>query len=501
MDSASQSKLQLAIFTMTTALGYFCFGVKGLIFLATFVVVFILIIPRYFTHSFDELPKHCGYLDVPLHFKPSAKNQNYKYSSVKDKILKQNNCPNCPNPDYYKFNKHNIKIPCRNSFLAADLYIPLANTSNPFKSKASKTSNECNKRPIIIICHGIGGCRDMSLWRYAMILCSQFGYCVLDFDYLTFGESGGLPRQRISPSLHCKDIIACIDYIASEFGPNCASNQSYVNYIDADNIILLGMSYGGGHVLSTAENYLSSNGSISTFKARHFRNQKHVRCLLVQVPYIGAIPSNFVTKYKKLHESNRMLKKTIKGSKQTDGEEAEMGSIVEKEDNSEVKKRTFAQLFYGIYGALADQIGGILASGIGLNYARYGMIYGSSKKGELALNYYETFGGSDEEFKESRIKTFRGDMRNAFLLRGLFDMIGYNPSKWFKKINLPVLFVYSEKDDLCPPYKVGYALDQVKSKEKCETFIMNCDHFESATWDWVEKIAPMYDKFIQKHIV
>ena len=438
----------------------------------------ISLIPQTFTHEFKELPKHCGYLDVPLHFQT----RNYKYSQFESKITDKTNplCPHCPNPEFYKFNKYDIKIKSHipTESLAADLYIPLQNDNVKNKQQQQE---QMSKTPIIIICHGIGSCRDMSLWRYAMFLCSEYKYCILDFDYLSFGESEGYPRQFISPTRHCKDVLAVVNSIAE-------LSKQY-KAIDSDNIILFGMSYGGGHVLSVAGGTELYKLNINT-KQHNNNNNNNVRCIIASVPYIGAIPKEYVSQYKKLHASEMGNGITNdKNDKKTDEDEED------KEDNSEVKKRTFKQLFYGVYGAVADQLGSIIGLG-----PRYGRLYGSSELGELAINYYETFGGSEEEFKKTRIKTFRGDMRNAFLLRGLFDMIFYNPSKYLKNINLPILFAYSEIDNLCPGYKVGYALDQVKSKNQCEKLLFDCDHFESTQWKYVLQVSPKYHQFIQKHL-
>ncbi len=93
--------------------------------------------------------------------------------------------------------------------------------------------------PCIVMAHGFGGTRDTGLAPFAERFVAA-GYHVLVFDYRSFGDSGGEPRQVISIGRQLADWQAAIDFARTLEG------------VDPDRIALWGSSFSGGHVLVAA---------------------------------------------------------------------------------------------------------------------------------------------------------------------------------------------------------------------------------------------------------
>jgi dienelactone hydrolase len=89
--------------------------------------------------------------------------------------------------------------------------------------------------PVVVMGHGAGGTKDSGLDPYARALRAA-GYAVFAFDYRGFGESGGVPRQRISMRNQIADYHAACEAAARQ--PS----------VDPTRIILWGVSQSGGHV-------------------------------------------------------------------------------------------------------------------------------------------------------------------------------------------------------------------------------------------------------------
>lgn len=91
--------------------------------------------------------------------------------------------------------------------------------------------------PCVVMGHGIGATKDCGLDGYAQTF-AEAGLDVLAFDYRSFGDSGGEPRQTVSISGQLADFHAAI--AAARRLPG----------VDAARIVLWGVSLGGGHVLA-----------------------------------------------------------------------------------------------------------------------------------------------------------------------------------------------------------------------------------------------------------
>jgi len=117
---------------------------------------------------------------------------------------------------------------------AADLYLPKGT----------------DKPPIIVMAHGFAGERSFRLPAFAEKFCEQ-GLAVLLFDYRTFGDSEGTPRQWVHPWRQLEDWRAAIAYVQS------------MPEVNGSQLILWGTSFSGGHVISLAAENHSVTGVIA----------------------------------------------------------------------------------------------------------------------------------------------------------------------------------------------------------------------------------------------
>jgi pimeloyl-ACP methyl ester carboxylesterase len=87
--------------------------------------------------------------------------------------------------------------------------------------------------------HGFGAVRHFGLPRYAERFAAA-GMAVFLFDYRTFGDSDGEPRQLVDPRRHVEDWQSALAHVRTR------------REVDPDRIALWGTSYSGGHVIVTA---------------------------------------------------------------------------------------------------------------------------------------------------------------------------------------------------------------------------------------------------------
>lgn len=93
--------------------------------------------------------------------------------------------------------------------------------------------------PVVVLAHGFGANHTMSLGQYEQHFAGA-GIATLAFDYRHTGDSGGLPRQRLSLTRHRQDVCAAINFVRSR--PE----------LDSTRIALWGTSLGAMHVLKVA---------------------------------------------------------------------------------------------------------------------------------------------------------------------------------------------------------------------------------------------------------
>lgn len=104
-------------------------------------------------------------------------------------------------------------------------------TSNGLTSSAG--------RPVVVMAHGLGGTKDSGLAPFAEALAAG-GLDVLAFDYRGFGASSGAPRQTVSVTGQVEDYRAAMRAAAMFPG------------VDAQRVVLWGVSLSGGHVFDVA---------------------------------------------------------------------------------------------------------------------------------------------------------------------------------------------------------------------------------------------------------
>src|SRR3954447_6568369 len=94
-------------------------------------------------------------------------------------------------------------------------------------------------RPVVVMAHGLAGTRDSGLLPFGEAFAAA-GLDVVLFDYRGFGGSDGTPRQVVSLSAQLEDYRAAMRAAAALPG------------VDAQRLVLWGISLAGGHVLSAA---------------------------------------------------------------------------------------------------------------------------------------------------------------------------------------------------------------------------------------------------------
>lgn len=95
------------------------------------------------------------------------------------------------------------------------------------------------RRPIVVLAHGLAGTVDSGLEPFARAFAAA-GLDAFAFDYRCFGNSQGTPRQRVRLADQVADFHAAVN--AAKELPG----------VDADRVVLWGVSLGGGHVLQVA---------------------------------------------------------------------------------------------------------------------------------------------------------------------------------------------------------------------------------------------------------
>jgi dienelactone hydrolase len=116
------------------------------------------------------------------------------------------------------------------------------------------------KSPVIVMAHGFGGVRSFGLPAFAERFV-EAGMAVFLFDYRTFGDSEGEPRNLIDPFRHLEDWRAAVQTVRK------------MEEVDGSRIGIWGSSFSGGHVLMLAA------------------EDPVIRAVSAQVPYVDPITS------------------------------------------------------------------------------------------------------------------------------------------------------------------------------------------------------------------
>jgi pimeloyl-ACP methyl ester carboxylesterase len=124
----------------------------------------------------------------------------------------------------------------RGMMCAATLHRPQTDSTSP--------------QPAILIIHGWGGIQDALTPPFCAAF-NELGFAVMTFDYPTWGDSQGLPRNQINPWQRVRDADAALTHLKSQ------------PQIDPRRIVLWGTSFGGGHVIELAAEHTSLLGAIA----------------------------------------------------------------------------------------------------------------------------------------------------------------------------------------------------------------------------------------------
>lgn len=124
---------------------------------------------------------------------------------------------------------------------AANLYLPAHDL--PANTPAQAL-------PAILMLHGWGGIQDALTTPFCQAFTAA-GFAVMTFDYPTWGDSQGLPRNQINPWQRVRDADAALTHLKS------------LPQIDPRKIVLWGTSFGGGHALELAAEHPSLLGTIA----------------------------------------------------------------------------------------------------------------------------------------------------------------------------------------------------------------------------------------------
>ena len=92
-------------------------------------------------------------------------------------------------------------------------------------------------RPCVVMAHGLAGTKDSGLDAFAQAF-AKAGLDVLAFDYRGFGESGGARRQTVSMAWQLEDYRQAM------------SAAGRLEGVDAQRLVLWGVSLSGGHVFA-----------------------------------------------------------------------------------------------------------------------------------------------------------------------------------------------------------------------------------------------------------
>lgn len=95
------------------------------------------------------------------------------------------------------------------------------------------------KRPCIVMAHGFALTHASGLLPFKQAFCDA-GYAVFAFDYRSFGDSDGEPRQVMVPNREVEDYLAATRFVRT------------LEAVDASRICLWGTSFAGGLVIKSA---------------------------------------------------------------------------------------------------------------------------------------------------------------------------------------------------------------------------------------------------------
>ncbi|MFJ4113444.1 alpha/beta hydrolase [Pseudomonas sp. WHRI 8519] len=103
-----------------------------------------------------------------------------------------------------------------------------------------QTLERGTRYPAIIVGHPMGAVKEQSANLYAQKLAEQ-GFVTLAIDLSFWGESGGRPRNLVSPDIYAEDFSAAVDYLGAQ------------GFVDRNRIGVLGICGSGSFAISAAK--------------------------------------------------------------------------------------------------------------------------------------------------------------------------------------------------------------------------------------------------------
>lgn len=133
--------------------------------------------------------------------------------------------------NFYQSDKLNSKKVSFNSLydikISGNLYTP-------------KNVDKNKKYSAIIVGHPMGAVKEQSANLYAQKM-ADAGFVTLSIDLPFWGESGGTPRNSVSPDIYAEAFSAAVDYLGTQ------------NFIDKENIGVIGICGSGSFAISAAK--------------------------------------------------------------------------------------------------------------------------------------------------------------------------------------------------------------------------------------------------------
>lgn len=103
-----------------------------------------------------------------------------------------------------------------------------------------KNMNKKMKYPAIIVGHPMGAVKEQSANLYAQKM-ADAGFVTLSIDLPFWGESGGTPRNSVSPDIYAEAFSAAVDYLGTQ------------SFIDKEHIGVIGICGSGSFAISAAK--------------------------------------------------------------------------------------------------------------------------------------------------------------------------------------------------------------------------------------------------------
>ncbi len=135
--------------------------------------------------------------------------------------------------NFYKSDRVTMqKVTFENQYkmkVTGNLYIP-----------ENGNQNQDARYPAIIVGHPMGAVKEQSANLYATKMAEQ-GFVTLAIDLSFWGESGGEPRNAVSPEIYAEDFSAAADYLGTR------------SFVDRNRIGVIGICGSGSFAISAAK--------------------------------------------------------------------------------------------------------------------------------------------------------------------------------------------------------------------------------------------------------